>query len=122
MSLKEKLKLIESEEQQTELAQLLKETRELNNLMRSYIGVQMDRETVSRITVDKELTEIRDTSEKVQAEMISVLAKQEKMLMTYGQTLLKILAVGEKEMKKNNQEIITRLNEIEKTLYTRKES
>jgi hypothetical protein len=71
MSLKEKLNVVKSEETPTyqisqeqnmkELEELMKETNELNGLMKSYIRVHMDKDGTSQMTIDHELSKIRKT-------------------------------------------------------------
>ena len=83
MSVKEKLNLVKSEEPPTyqvpqesrlkELEQLMRETTELNGLMKSYIRVHMDKDGTSQMTIDHELSKIRKTSQDVQDKMISIL-------------------------------------------------
>lgn len=69
-------KLLEEEKDQEELKVLIAETRELNELMRSYIKVQMDKDSINHQAVLKEIQAIEETSKKAQEQMISTLEEQ----------------------------------------------
>lgn len=78
MSLLEKVNQEKKERQdQASLPELLEETNELNNLMKSYITVQMDREGVKSQNLTKELQAIEKISEKTQEEMLLIMKRQE---------------------------------------------
>jgi hypothetical protein len=79
MSLLEKVNQ-EKNKQQEELSvqELLQETKELNELMKSYISVQMDREAINSQTVSKEIQAIENTSEQAQEQITSITEKQRK--------------------------------------------
>ena len=78
MSLLEKVNQEKKERQdQASLPELLEETNELNNLMKSYITVQMDREGVKSQNLTKELQAIEKISEQTQEEMLLIMKRQE---------------------------------------------
>ena len=59
-----------------ELSELMSETRKLNELMKSYIQVAMDKETMNQQTVLKEMEAIEKTSQQAQEAMLSILQQQ----------------------------------------------
>lgn len=59
-----------------ELSELMSETRKLNELMKSYIQVAMDKETMNQQTVLKEMEAIETTSKAAQEAMLSILQQQ----------------------------------------------
>ena len=123
MSLKEKLNVVKSEEtpkyqvpQDTrleELKQLMRETTELNGLMKSYIRVHMDKDGTSQMTIDHELSKIRKTSQDVQDKMTSILTKLDSTQRDYANQLLNHMGNGKKEMSANNQQTLQKMSEIE---------
>lgn len=68
--------ILEKEKDQEELKTLIAETKELNDLMRSYIKVQMDRDSINHQSVLKEIQAIEEASKQAQNQMISILEKQ----------------------------------------------
>ena len=68
--------ILEKEKDQEELKTLIAETKELNDLMRSYIKVQMDRDSINHQSVLKEIQAIEESSKQAQNQMISILEKQ----------------------------------------------
>ncbi|MRN07822.1 hypothetical protein EAI26_10770 [Lactobacillus sp. 0.1XD8-4] len=128
MSLVERMKesMVKSEETPTyqvpqdkrfkELEQLLKETNELNSLMKSYIRVHMDKDGTSQMTIDHELSKIRKTSEDIQNKMISILQKLDESQKNYANQLLTHMENGRKEMTANNQQTLEKMGQIEGTL------
>ena len=96
-------------EQNMEVLNLMKETRELNQLMRSYITVHMDKNTISQQTALKEIQAIEDTSKKAQEEMILILKKQEttseKQLEIMQETLTNYLNLMQEQEQKNKEKL-----------------
>lgn len=123
MSLKDKLNEVKSEEapvyqtqplpNSNELEKLMKETNELNTLMKSYIRVHMDKDGTSQMTLDNELTKITKVSQDVQEQMISILKALESTQRDYGNQLLQHLETGKSEMAANNKTTVQKMNEIE---------
>ena len=119
MSLVEKVNQ-ERKQQQDELnyQELLQETKELNELMKSYISVQMDREAINSQTLSKEIQAIEKTSEQAQEKMTSIMDKQRKqsidqleqmrnLLNTYLSQMQERDESSEKKLKKLNSEIVS---------------
>ena len=104
--------------QDMEILNLMKETRELNQLMRGYIAVHMDKDTISQQTALKEIQAIEDMSKKVQEEMILILKKQkntsEKQLEIMQETLTNYLNLMQEQEKKNKEELENLSKEIER--------
>lgn len=123
MSLKDKLNEVKSEEapvyqtqplpNSNELEKLMKETNELNTLMKSYIRVHMDKDGTSQMTLDNELTKITKVSQDVQEQMISILKALESTQRDYGNQLLQHLETGKSEMAANNETTVQKMGEIE---------
>lgn len=119
MSLVEKVNQ-ERKQQQDELnyQELLQETKELNELMKSYISVQMDREAINSQTLSKEIQAIEKTSEQAQEKMTSIMDKQRKqfidqleqmrnLLNTYLNQMQERDESSEKKLKNLNSEIVS---------------
>lgn len=68
--------IMKKEKEQEELKDLMLETRELNQLMKSYIKVQMDKDSMNHQTVLKEIQAIESSSKKAQEQMILILKEQ----------------------------------------------
>ena len=123
MSLKDKLNEVKSEEapvyqtqplpNSDELEKLMKETNELNTLMKSYIRVHMDKDGTSQMTLDNELSKITKVSQDVQEQMISILKALESTQRDYGNQLLQHLETGKSEMAANNDKTVQKMGEIE---------
>lgn len=123
MSLKDKLNEVKSEEapvyqtqplpNSNELEKLMKETNELNTLMKSYIRVHMDKDGTSQMTLDNELAKITKVSQDVQQQMISILKALESTQRDYGNQLLQHLETGTSEMAANNETTVQKMSEIE---------
>lgn len=76
----EKDKMSEKEEiHNKELMELLTQTRELNDLMRSYLKVQMDKDSINQQTVLKEIQAIERASKQSQDQMISIVQQLENL-------------------------------------------
>lgn len=126
MSLKDKLNEVKSEEapiyqtqplpNSNELEKLMKETNELNALMKSYIRVHMDKDGTSQLTLDNELAKITKVSQDVQEKMISILKALENTQRDYGNQLLQHLETGKSEMAENNEKTVQKMGEIESML------
>lgn len=126
MSLKDKLNEVKSEEapvyqtqplpNSNELEKLMKETNELNALMKSYIRVHMDKDGTSQLTLDNELAKITKVSQDVQEQMISILKALESTQRDYGNQLLQHLGTGKSEMVANNEKTVQKMGEIESML------
>ena len=126
MSLKDRLNQVKSEEQPeyqmqpapklVELENLMKETNELNTLMKSYIRVHMDKDGTSQLTLDNELAKITQVSQDVQEKMISILKALENTQRDYGNQLLQHLETGKSEMAENNEKTVQKMGEIESML------
>src|SRR5699024_12103491 len=56
------------------------ETKELNELMKSYIRVHMNEEMAKEVTIHNQLNQIQEKSDKVMSNMQSILNTQGKML------------------------------------------
>lgn len=123
MSLKDKLNEVKSEEapiyqtqplpNSNELEKLMKETNELNTLMKSYIRVHMDKDGTSQMTLDNELSKITKVSQDIQQQMISILKALENTQRNYGNQLLQHLETGTSEMAANNETTVQKMSEIE---------
>lgn len=123
MSLKDKLNEVKSEEapiyqtqplpNSNELEKLMKETNELNALMKSYIRVHMDKDGTSQMTLDNELSKITKVSQDVQEQMISILKALESTQRDYGNQLLQHLETGKSEMAANNETTVQKMSKIE---------
>src|SRR5690606_29060663 len=122
MSLKSKLTEVKDEETaiyQTnkqedlnELKELLKQTNDLNDLMRSYIRTHMDKSSAQKMTFDHEIDNIKTTSKEVMNEMTSILTKQEKLLNENQEILQKVLTNSQQAMNENINKVLLEMKEI----------
>src|SRR5690625_5945998 len=73
MSLQDKLN------ENRNMSELFQETKELNELMKSYIRVHMNEEMAKEVTIHNQLNQIQEKSDKVMSNMQSILNTQGKM-------------------------------------------
>ena len=97
------------------LSDLFQETKQLNELMTSYIRVHMNEEMAQEVTIHKQLEQIQQKSNEVMENMQLILNKQELMLSENVETLQAILIDGHDQIQKNNYKTIQALQEIQKT-------
>src|SRR5690625_103771 len=107
MSLQDKLNENKS------MSDLFQETKELNELMTSYIRVHMNEEMAKDLTIQSQLEQIQEKSQEVMNKMQSILNKQENLLMSSKENLEEVLTNGQDQIHKNNQKMIQVLREIE---------
>src|SRR5690625_5435759 len=100
MSLQDKLN------ENRSMSELFQETRELNELMKSYIRVHMNEEMAKEVTIHNQLNQIQSKSDKVMRNMQSILNEQEKMLKENTEVLQEILIDGHEEIQRNNNRTI----------------
>src|SRR5699024_11640241 len=62
------------------MSELFQETKELNELMKSYIRVHMNEEMAKEVTIHNQLNQIQEKSDNVMSNMQSILNTQGKML------------------------------------------
>src|SRR5699024_4393462 len=74
MSLQDKLN------ENRNMSELFQETKELNELMKSYIRVHMNEEMAKEVMIHNQLNQIQEKSDKVMSNMQSILNTQGKML------------------------------------------
>src|SRR5690625_6540489 len=96
MSLQDKLN------ENRNMSELFQETKELNELMKSYIRVHMNEEMAKEVTIHNQLNQIQSQSDKVMSNMQSILNKQETMLQEKAENLQAILITVNEEMEKSN--------------------
>lgn len=99
-----------------ELKELLKQTNDLNDLMRGYIRTNMDKATAEKLTFETEIDNIKTTSKQVTDQMLSILTKQERLLNGAVQTLQKVMTEAHGEMKQNNSLTLQKMGQIEGSL------
>ena len=89
---------------------------ELNEIMKSYIRVMMDKSTIEKMSLDKELTNISRTSEQIQVKMQSTLGKHEEQQLNYAKQLATILQTGKQDIKASSELTIEELKNIHTTM------
>src|SRR5690625_6263837 len=109
MSLQDKLN------ENRSMSELFQETRELNELMKSYIRVHMNEEMAKEVTIHNQLNQIQSKSDEVMRNMQSILNEQEKMLKENTEVLQEILIDGHEEIQRNNNRTIQAMGELQKT-------
>src|SRR5699024_9553040 len=109
MSLQDKLN------ENRNMSELFQETKELNELMKSYIRVHMNEEMAKEVTIHNQLNQIQEKSDKVMSNMQSILNTQGKMLEENAENLQAILINGHKEMEKSNNKTVKAVQEMQKS-------
>src|SRR5699024_12150076 len=100
--------------------ELYQETKELNELMKSYIRVHMNEEMAKEVTIHHQLNQIQEKSDKVMSNMKSILNTQGKMLEENAENMQTILINGQKEMEKRNYKTIKAETEMQTTIVQRR--
>src|SRR5699024_12103391 len=100
-------------QEEKSMSELLEETKELNQLMTSYIRVQMNKETAKDLTIQSQLDQIRENSNEVIQNMQSILDRQEQIIEKSKKALQEVLTDGQKQMQENNNQTISKLSELE---------
>src|SRR5699024_7018957 len=95
MSLQDKLN------ENRNMSELFQETKELNELMKSYIRVHMNEEMAKEVTIHNQLNQIQEKSDKVMSNMQSILNTQGKMLEENAENLQAILINGQVHLSKS---------------------
>ena len=106
----------QKKESEQELIELLIENKKLNELMKSYITVQMDQNITKKMTLEKELTDIKKVSLEIQKKMILILKKQESVLDQNNNQLQKTLENGTIDLKENTNKVLMEMQLIENKL------
>src|SRR5699024_2472178 len=91
MSLQDKLN------ENRNMSELFQETKELNELMKSYIRVHMNEEMAKEVTIHNQLNQIKEKSDKVMSNMQSNLNTQVKMLEENAENLQAIVINGQEK-------------------------
>src|SRR5699024_10726151 len=94
MSLQDKLN------ENRNMSELFQETKELNELMKSYIRVHMNEEMAKEVTIHNQLNQIQEKSDKVMSKMQSILNTQGKMLEENAENLQAILIMDTRKWKR----------------------
>src|SRR5699024_933262 len=109
MSLQDKLN------ENRSMSELFQETKELNELMTSYIRVHMNEEMAKEVTIHNQLNQIQEQSDKVMNNMQSILNKQENLLKQSEENLREILTHGHEEMQRNNSRTVRAVQELQES-------
>src|SRR5699024_5848391 len=109
MSLQDKLN------ENRNMSELFQETKELNELMKSYIRFHMNEEMEKEVTIHNQLNQIQEKSDKVKSNMQSILNRQGKMLEENAENLQAILINGHEEMEKSNNKTVKAVQEMQKS-------
>src|SRR5699024_5758255 len=109
MSLQDKLN------ENRNMSELFQETKELNELMKSYIRVHMNEEMAKEVTIHNQLNQIQEKSDKVMSNMQSILNTQGKMLEENAENLQAILLNGHEEMEKSINKTVKAVQEMQKS-------
>src|SRR5699024_8343098 len=109
MSLQDKLN------ENRNMSELFQETKELNELMKSYIKDHMNKEMAKEVTIHNQLNQIQYQSNKVMSNMQSILNKKETMLQKNTENLQAILINRHEEIEKNNNKTVKAVQEMQKS-------
>src|SRR5699024_12730605 len=100
MSLQDKLN------ENRNMSELFQETKELNELMKSYIRVHMNEEMAKKVTIHNQLNQIQEKSNKVISTRQSTTNTQGKTLEEKAKNAQAILINGQEEIKEiNNKKV-----------------
>src|SRR5699024_7693291 len=106
MSLQDKLN------ENRSMSELFQETKELNELMKSYIRVHMNEEMAKEVTIHNQLNQIQSQSDKVMSNMQSILNTQGKMMKENDKNFQAILINGQDEIDKSNNKTVKAVQEM----------
>src|SRR5699024_5987298 len=109
MSLQDKLN------ENRSMSELFQETKELNELMKSYIRVHMIEEMAKEVTIHNQLNQIQSQSDKVMDNMQSILNKQGTMLQENDENFKENLIYRNEEMEKSNNKTVKAVQEMQKS-------
>src|SRR5699024_10316415 len=109
MSLQDKLN------ENRNMSELFQETKELNELMKSYIRVHMNEEMAKEVMIHNQLNQIQEKSDKVMSNMQSILNTQGKMLEENAENMQAILINGHEEMEKSKKKTDKADKEMQKS-------
>src|SRR5699024_12693854 len=96
MSLQDKLN------ENRNMSELFQETKELNELMKSHIRVHLNEEMAKEVTIDNQLNQIQEKSDKVMSNMQSIVNTEGKMLEENAENLQAMMKIEHDEMEKSN--------------------
>src|SRR5699024_3319731 len=109
MSLQDKLN------ENRNMSELFQETKVLNDLMKSYIRVNKNKEMTKEFTIHNQLNQIQEKSGKVMSNMQSILNTKGKMLEENAENLQAILINGHEEMEKSNNKTVKTVKDRQKS-------
>src|SRR5699024_5319737 len=109
MSLQDKLK------EKRNMSEIIKEMKELKELIKSYSRVHMNEEMAKEVTIHNQLNQIQEKADKVMSNMQSILNTQGKMLEENAENLQAILINGHEEMEKSNNKTVKAVQEMQKS-------
>src|SRR5699024_2129653 len=109
MSLQDKLN------ENRNMSELFQETKELNELMKSYIRDHMNEEMAKEVTIHNQLNQIQEKSHKAMSNKESMLNKQGKMLKEKAEKSQAIWINGQEEMEKSNNKTVKAVQEMQKS-------
>src|SRR5699024_8743875 len=93
------------------MSELFQEKKELKELMKSYIRVNMNEDMAKEVTIHEQWNQIQENSEKVMSNMKSILNTQGNMLEENAENLQAILINGHEEMEKSNNKTVKAVQE-----------
>src|SRR5699024_8239868 len=106
MSLQDKLN------ENRSMSELYQETKELNELMKSYIRVHMNEEMAKEVTIHNQLNQIQSQPDKVMSNMQSILNTQVQKLQENDEKLQAIFINGQEEIDKSNNKTVKAVQEM----------
>src|SRR5699024_11964868 len=101
------------------MSELFQETKELNELMKSYIRVHMNEEMAKEVMIHNQLNQIQEKSDKVMSNMQSILNTQGKMLEENAENLQAILINGHRS-EEHTSELQSRFDLVCRLLLEKK--
>src|SRR5699024_6859966 len=109
------MSLLDKLNENRNMRELFQETKELNELMKSYIRVHMKEKMAKEVKINNQLNQIQEKSDKDMRNMKTILNTQGKMLEKNAENLQAILINGHEEMEKSNNKTVKAVQEMQKS-------
>lgn len=101
---------------ETELIRLLEETKELNDLMRSYIRFHTDKEGATALAFQHEIEQMQELTKATDKMLDGRIQGLDRANRHYGNQLLEHMQTYEKKMAETNEKVIQRLENLERSV------
>src|SRR5699024_2250791 len=97
------------------MSELFQETKEINELMKSYIRVHMNAEMAEEVTIHNQLNHIQEKADKVINNKQAILNTKDKLSEENAENLQAILINRHEEKEKSNNKTVKAVQEMQKS-------